>query len=94
MAAAPTLSVRNEKTGCPAAAAEAAQDHDSLLADSERANSGSGSDEDEQISVRVRVGDNPEEVVDVDPTADAVQTLRLELGIEGAACRLLPVDLP
>ena len=51
-------------------------------------------DEDEQISVRVRVGDSPEEVVDVDPTADVVQTLRRELGIEGAACTLLPVDLP
>ena len=54
------------------------------MADLERANSGSGSDEDEQISVRVRVGDSPEEVVDVDPTADVVQTLIRELGIEGA----------
>jgi len=70
------------------------RDDHSLLADLERANSGSGSDEDEQISVRVRVGDSPEEVVDVDPTADVVQTLRRELGIEGAACTLLPVDLP
>ena len=51
-------------------------------------------DEDEQISVRVRVGDSPEEVVDVDPTADVVQTLMRALGIKGAACKLLPVDLP
>ena len=41
-------------------------------------------DEDEQISVRVRVGDSPEEIVDVDPTADVVQTLTRALGIEGA----------
>ena len=41
-------------------------------------------DEDEQISVRVCVGDSPEEVVDVDPTADVVQTLTRALGIEGA----------
>ena len=38
------------------------------------------------ISVRVRVGDIPEEEIDVDPTADMVETLRRELGIEGAAC--------
>ena len=41
-------------------------------------------DEDEQISVRVRVGDSPEKVVDVDPTADVVQTLIRALGVEGA----------
>ena len=51
-------------------------------------------DEDEQISVRVCVGDSPEEVVDVDPTANVVQTLRRELGIKGAACKMLSVDLP
>ena len=39
------------------------------------------------ISVRVRVGDIPEEeTVDVDPSADVVETLRRELGIDGAAC--------
>ena len=39
------------------------------------------------ISVRVRVGDTPEEeIVDVDPSADVVETLRRALGIEGAAC--------
>ena len=41
-------------------------------------------DEDKQIGVRVLVGDSPEEVVDVDPTADVVQTLTRALGIEGA----------
>jgi len=50
--------------------------------------------EDEQISVRVCIGDSPEEVVDVDPTANVVQTLRRELGIKGTACKLLPVGLP
>ena len=48
----------------------------------------------EQISVRVRFGDSPEEVVDVDPTANVVQTLQRELSADGAACKLLPVDLP
>jgi len=41
--------------------------------------------EDEQISVRVCIGDSPEEVVDVDPTANVVQTLRRELGIKGTS---------
>ena len=39
------------------------------------------------ISVRVRVGDTPEEeIVDVNPSADMVETLQRELSIDGAAC--------
>ena len=38
------------------------------------------------IRVCVRVGDIPEaEIVNINPTADMVETLRCELGIEGAA---------
>ena len=47
------------------------------------------------ISVRVRVGDIPEEeTVDVDPSADVVETLRHALGIEGAACPPRPLASP
>ena len=94
----PPLDTLTQATGASVpgkrnAAPSTIDDH-ALLADLERAYSGSDTDEGEQISVRLLVGDSPEEVVDVDPTADVLQTLRRELGIKGAACKLLPVDPP
>ena len=65
------------------------------LPHSDDGTSSQSAEENEQISVRVRVGDTPEEeIVDVDPSADVVETLRRELGIEGAACPPRPLASP
>ena len=72
-----------------AAEAKAADSDDLLLAVLEADLMRINGDEGSLISVRVLVNDNPEEIVDVDCTADVLQAVQSELGIAGGASALV-----